>query len=115
MKYTTVPQPINLLPSFTYRSYFIPISLSHSYLSPIPVPPVLLYFHFSSVSNCTYLQFHSHVGISKLICHFCVPDCRLQPLVQGSLLYQAECLGKDLQSNSGRVAHPHQSNKHTSR
>lgn len=70
-------------------------------------------FHSSSILYCTYLQFHSHVSKSKHICHFCVPDCRLQPRVQDSQLYRAECLGKDPQSNSGRVAHPHQSNKQT--
>lgn len=73
-------------------------------------PPSL--FPSGSISYCTYLQFHSCVSKRKHICHFCVPDCRLQPLVRGSQLYQAECLGKDPQSNSGRAAHPHQSNKH---
>lgn len=98
--------PLIFCPVLLADLLFLSLSLHLFSFYPPSLPPS------SSISDCTYLQFHSRVSKRKHICHFCVPDCRLQPLVRGSQLYQAECLGKDPQSNSGRVAHPHQSNKH---
>lgn len=85
MKDTAVTQTISLLPNFTQLLHF---SLS------LPLSP-LLYFS-------TILLKETHP--STLL-----PDCRWQPLAQGSLLYQVGFLGRGLQSSLERVAHPHQS------
>lgn len=109
MKDTTVSQSISLLPDFTLLLHF---SFTLSLLFPLLLHSLSLYA-FIPLSHCIFCHFAlPHKQTNSSLTPF-LPVRRWQPLVQGSLLYQVGCLGRGLQSSSGRAAHPHRSNKHT--
>lgn len=110
MKNTAVIQSISLLPDFT-QFFFFYLTPSVYFLRCLSSLSVFL-THFPSLSPPVFF-FAISFSLFTFTFHSLLPDCRWQPLVLGSQLYQVGCLGRGPQSSSGRAAHPHRSNKHT--
>lgn len=111
MKYThnsvTKSNIFNILPHFSLENNEMCLHQCHTDVSNV-YAAALFFFH-----PCTAaLYFVASPPLVHMQNIFFLPVCQWLLQVQGSLLCQAECLGRGPQSSSGRVAHLHQSKKY---